>query len=272
MPGRKSERLRLSEVRAVYRLVGECRDLGSDPVAWRGHVARSLAALAGGQVSMAGEAARPADGATPGLIYHCEDHGWTVPGDRDVWTSYHACGGYIREPTLRPIQAFGFRKGLCARHQAVDDPTWFRSSYYNENQRLCGLDEILISFEDLPGRARQNLVSVLRPKGQGVFRRGERRLVRLFHAELARHFGSALATLDDPSPSGLTPRLLETLRCLLEGDGEKQVALRLGLSSLTVHQYVKALYRHFRVSSRPELMAYFLRRSGFRLPEPDASD
>jgi hypothetical protein len=27
--------LRLSDVRAVYRLIGECRELGDDPVAWR---------------------------------------------------------------------------------------------------------------------------------------------------------------------------------------------------------------------------------------------
>jgi DNA-binding NarL/FixJ family response regulator len=102
-----------------------------------------------------------------------------------------------------------------------------------------------------------------------VFRRRERRLVRLLHQELGRHFGTPLATLDDPSPSDLTPRLRDTLRCLLEGDGEKQVAARLGVSTLTVHDYVKALYRHFGVASRAELLAYFLRRSGLRLPGPD---
>ena len=268
----KSERLRLSEVRAVFRLVGECRELGADPVAWRRHITRLLGRLAGGQVSMAGEAAKPGRESMPGLLYQAVDHGWATPGDRDIWASFQASEAYTREPILQLIQSFGSRMGLCARHQAIDDPTWFGSSYYNETHRVCKLDEMLVSFEDIRGSSAQNLVSVLRPKGQGVFRRSERRLVRLFHAELARHFGGSLATLDDPSPSSLTPRLRETLRCLLEGESEKMVAARLGLSTLTVHEYVKAVYRHFRVSSRAELMAYFLRRSGLRLPEPDGSD
>jgi DNA-binding CsgD family transcriptional regulator len=46
----------------------------------------------------------------------------------------------------------------------------------------------------------------------------------------------------------------EALACLLEGDGEKQAAARMGLSPETVHQYVKALYRHYRVESRAELL------------------
>jgi hypothetical protein len=36
-----------------------------------------------------------------------------------------------------------------------------------------------------------------------------------------------------------------------------------------VHDYVKALYHHFRVGSRPELLAHFLRRSGLQLPGLD---
>jgi DNA-binding CsgD family transcriptional regulator len=48
---------------------------------------------------------------------------------------------------------------------------------------------------------------------------------------------------------------------LLEGDSEKQVAARLGISPVSVHDYVKALYRYFGVNSRGELMAYFVRRS-----------
>jgi DNA-binding CsgD family transcriptional regulator len=58
----------------------------------------------------------------------------------------------------------------------------------------------------------------------------------------------------------LSPRLRQTLECLLEGDGEKQVAARLGLSRHTVHDYVTALYRRLDVSSRPELMALCLSR------------
>lgn len=61
---------------------------------------------------------------------------------------------------------------------------------------------------------------------------------------------------DDPR---LSRRLRQTLEALLTGDSEKQVAAKLGLSRHTVHIYVKALYRHFAVSSRGELLAKCLR-------------
>ena len=54
-------------------------------------------------------------------------------------------------------------------------------------------------------------------------------------------------------------RLRQVLDCLLEGDSEKQVAARLGVTPPTVNQYVKAVYRHFRVNSRAELMARWIR-------------
>jgi DNA-binding CsgD family transcriptional regulator len=63
-----------------------------------------------------------------------------------------------------------------------------------------------------------------------------------------------------PASSELSPRLEQTLRHLLGGDSEKQVARKLELSQHTVHVYVKALYRRFGVSSRAELLAKHLRK------------
>jgi DNA-binding NarL/FixJ family response regulator len=60
----------------------------------------------------------------------------------------------------------------------------------------------------------------------------------------------------------LSPRLRQTLTRLLEGKREKEVAGELGLSPTTVHGYVRALYRHFGVSSRAELSAHFLGLGG----------
>jgi DNA-binding NarL/FixJ family response regulator len=57
----------------------------------------------------------------------------------------------------------------------------------------------------------------------------------------------------------LSPRLRQTLVCLLDGSSEKEAAARLGLSPTTLHQYVTALYRHFGVRSRAQLLARVLR-------------
>jgi DNA-binding NarL/FixJ family response regulator len=59
---------------------------------------------------------------------------------------------------------------------------------------------------------------------------------------------------------GLSRRLRETLELLLEGKSEKEAARELDLSAKTVHEYVGMLYKHFQVSSRGELLAYFIRR------------
>ncbi|WP_246173495.1 LuxR C-terminal-related transcriptional regulator [Limnoglobus roseus] len=76
--------------------------------------------------------------------------------------------------------------------------------------------------------------------------------------ELIAYFLRATApTLADHH--GLSPRLAELLRCLLDGASEKQAARQLGLRQTTVHDYTTRIYRHFGVNSRPELLAQFLR-------------
>ena len=43
----KSGQLRLQDIRDAYRLVGDCRDLGSDPVLWHGRMLEGLTRLVG---------------------------------------------------------------------------------------------------------------------------------------------------------------------------------------------------------------------------------
>jgi DNA-binding CsgD family transcriptional regulator len=62
----------------------------------------------------------------------------------------------------------------------------------------------------------------------------------------------------------LTPRQLQVLDYLLEGDGEKQVAYRLSISVHTVHTHVRHIYRAYQVQSRTELLARFVQRTDRR--------
>ncbi len=64
-----------------------------------------------------------------------------------------------------------------------------------------------------------------------------------------------LTGLDPADDPGLSPRMLQTLRCLLQGDSEKQIAAKLGISPHTIHVYVKSIYKHYNVFSRAELLA-----------------
>jgi DNA-binding NarL/FixJ family response regulator len=76
----------------------------------------------------------------------------------------------------------------------------------------------------------------------------------------ARLKGEPLPASPPAMPQGLklSPRMRQTLDCLLAGDSEKQIARKLALSPHTVHVYVKALYRGFDVCSRSELLARFV--------------
>jgi len=56
----------------------------------------------------------------------------------------------------------------------------------------------------------------------------------------------------------LSPRQRQTLRGMLQGLTEKELARTLGLSRHTVHVHVKAVYRRFNVCSKGELMAQFI--------------
>jgi DNA-binding CsgD family transcriptional regulator len=73
--------------------------------------------------------------------------------------------------------------------------------------------------------------------------------------------GTGVAPTTELQPH-LSPRQRQTLARLLLGDSEKQVARHLSLSKNTVHVYVKALYRHYNVNSRGELLAKFVAGSG----------
>lgn len=59
--------------------------------------------------------------------------------------------------------------------------------------------------------------------------------------------------------TALSPRQSETLRLLLRGQSEKQIAGELKLSVHTVHVYVKAIYKAHHVSSRAELLAKWVK-------------
>jgi DNA-binding CsgD family transcriptional regulator len=256
----QSGRLRLGDVRQVYRLTHECRDLGRDPAAWTRHAVEQLTHLTGSQVGAAAEL-RPAeaDGLPCATVLY--DHGWSTPRHRAFWyRHYFGDRQYVRMPTFQRFAALPGPLHTRTREQLVDDAAWYRSSEFQDMHRAMGLDDIMPSCRLTREPLRLFAFVLFRPLRERRHRERERQLVHLFHHELQRYVGTALALERGGVDAGLPPRLRETLECLLEGDGEKQAAARLGLSRHTVHEYVTALYRRLGVSSRAELMALCLKR------------
>ena len=101
---------------------------------------------------------------------------------------------------------------------------------------------------------------LIRAAGEADFVPRARAIVGELHAQFAPLIEGPLAGNNEPSPGGLAPRARQVLRCLLEGDGDKQIAARLGLSRHTVNFYVRRIFAHFHVTTRSELMARWIRR------------
>jgi DNA-binding NarL/FixJ family response regulator len=77
-------------------------------------------------------------------------------------------------------------------------------------------------------------------------------------ADFCRLIGNQIG--NENAGADLPPRLRETLTSLLSGASEKQIAGTMSLSPHTVHVYVKQIYKHYKVSSRGELLARWVKR------------
>ena len=86
----------------------------------------------------------------------------------------------------------------------------------------------------------------------------ERILLDLAHVEMSWIYQPDRYPSADEVPT-LSPRQQQTLQYLLSGHSEKEIAEIMLLSRNTVHHHVKALHRHFGVSSRSELLAKWVR-------------
>jgi DNA-binding CsgD family transcriptional regulator len=146
------------------------------------------------------------------------------------------------------------------RAEVVSDAVWNASDYGVEMRRVAGVSDLVYSFS--PGG------SVDDPVGFGLLRAGgprfgeaDRDLVQMFSegmAQIYRWIVPRPLTRAALTAARLRPSHKATLRALLAGLGDKEIARRLGLSRYTVREYVDALFLHFGVASRSELLAQFI--------------
>jgi DNA-binding CsgD family transcriptional regulator len=256
----KSGRVRFADLRSAYRLIHECRDLGHDPAAWPRHAIEQLTRLVGAQVGLVIQFRLAGPGEPPGVsVLH--DHGWLTPRHRAYWYEHNILRReVVRAPTFQEFVALSGTLLTRRREQLVGDAAWYSSAEFQGMNRQVELDDLLASGFRRPVSPYLFGLVLYRSLGEERHGERERRLVHLFHHELSRHLGTALALERGGAVAALSPRLRQTLDCLLEGDSEKQVAARLGLSRHKVHEYVTTLYRRLGVASRAELMARCLRR------------
>lgn len=258
----QSSALRLADLRAVHTLVGECRDLGDDYGTWRLHFARRAAELAGAGLAQTAEGRFDAPTSPDHTRLWGLDNGFGLAAMMEV------AGRVTADPYFNPMAvpyraAAAADDGAClTRPELVADPGWFRSEFY-ALFREARAGAILLCYR-APGGTRTgtpfSALTLARPAGEPDFSVRQKAVVREAHAQIAPLLGGPLARFAEPSPADLPPLARRVLRCFLEGDSDKQVGTRLGLTRHTVNQYAKVIYRHFGVGSRPELLARWVAR------------
>lgn len=259
---------RASDIRLVFHLLGECRDLGDDPHLWRHHFARRLGQLIGSDMMVIVETG-DCLGSVP-VDLGVAEWGWENGYNRKGWDA--ALEEFHRNPQY-PIGLTRYFKRLAeedgivhTRRDLVSDREWEPSFENQVVHRNCGWGEFAWCFRAIPSRPNEFTgVMAAKPPRKRDFSPREQSVIAETQSELAKLVGGPLARFADPSPSDLPPRIREVLRCFLEGDSDKQVAARLGISRNTVNEYAKRIYIHFGVSSRTELLAKWIRR-GWRIP------
>jgi DNA-binding CsgD family transcriptional regulator len=257
----KSQRLRHSDLKNIYRLIGECRDLGADPLAWRRRLVEGLMHLTGARVGyVVGLLGFPGPNIGAGEMIQLGLEGTLQMRLFGEHFEYMARGG-----TDRMLDHFAAlpleRQHSRSSHDVLDLDQWYWSESFQRYHRRMDMDAGILSMCPLKTRGvnYHHTLSVRRPVGERAFSLRDVRLVDCLHHELAPDIGRHLAPADEPSACRLSPRLQETLQCLLDGLSEKQIADRLDISRTTVHEYVTSLYRRFGVNGRAELMARWIR-------------
>lgn len=249
-----SQRLRLSDVRRVYELVGRVLEAGRDPDTWRATALWGLCELVGGTVGLSCDLVGMLPGQIPRPVSPL-DVGWNDSATREVFYDYLASGALHADPgTLALVAAHGrVRFVTRTRRQMVDDATWYAAPAVDVARRAGNVDDFVCTTVALCPGALQGFIAY-RPWGAKPFGERERRIARLLHVQLLRLMTVPAAAEMSPR---LSPRLKQTLDLLLAGEGVKQIAQSLDLSPHTIGDYVKALYQKFDVRTRAELLSRY---------------
>jgi DNA-binding CsgD family transcriptional regulator len=257
---RRSQRLRLSDVRRVFQTLGDARELRHDQVRQEVRIVDTMTDLLGASFGFAlqfGEfrpkAATHIQRAVPGstqdprVVRYLT--GWGKRSDFNDDPMMHATWGHDG-----PVHTTS-RSGVMT-YEAIKP---YR--IYEEMVEPAEIRDVLMTFFRYPGTNVTRGYAFQRTVRQEEYEPRDHRLAHLFTTELYRLYREGL--LEQPSPmDALAPRLARMARQLMTGRSQRQIALNLNLTYQTVRSYTKELYDTVGVSSREALVAKLADRGG----------
>ena len=195
--------MRLRDLRDVYRLIGQCEDVGADPVEWRRTMLLGVCRLVDAPLALGGEARweNPAGSARrfeftwgPILVGAYDPNGLR-------WFSEY--GPKIQHPIYGPLSLVRAPLVTRAREQLIEDRQWYRCPLCTMIREALGFDDTVYSGFGVAGPDEVNVISFARRPGDRPFSARERRLLHIFHHELGPLIGRRLAIatpFQRPSP------------------------------------------------------------------------
>jgi hypothetical protein len=248
-----SARLRLSDMQQIYRLLGEVRELARDPKKWRQHAIAGLMRLTEARVGISALEACTARGNRADLLDRVEV-GWKSPQESQVFSDFVDRGLIRQHPGYTYLRRHERCTFTSARRDMIADDAWYSSAMVQQFHQACNCDDMIHSRRALEGWVYGDMIVLHRPWGRTPFDGRARRMVAIFHDELAALWVNGRGS--PHVPTGTLPRHLQLLINQLRlGQSEKEAAAALGLSRHTIHTYAKELYRRLKVNSRGEAMA-----------------
>lgn len=115
------------------------------------------------------------------------------------------------------------------------------------------------------------LVRVLRKVALGEYLINESVLSRPHVASRVLHQFQELSVLDESADgvfSPLTPREIEILDYVAQGNSNKEIAFQLGISDQTVKNHITSILRKLAVNDRTQAVIFALRHGWIKLDEP----
>lgn len=256
----KSQSLREEDVRAMLRLMSEIAQLPADPTLRTQHAVEGIGKLV--HAKSAWTTRFRSNGLGQGIEPYCVlQSGWT--GEEVEAVMEAAIHDPMHDFINDDLQT-------CPQRPLLSVPSRFdperkrrrRDIRARIEEQVGGdLDVVVNCPAAAPGHF--SALGLHRPREDRPFNDRELTIARMIWGELAFLHSRPIAAVEKKLwGTRLPPRLEQVLERLLAGDSAKQVAAFLQISTHTVNDHIKELYRRFGVSSRGELLAEFVRTHG----------
>jgi len=248
--------IRAVDLRGIFHILGEIREMGYDPVLWRRHLLNRFLNMVGGVVGMLVEYPSSINPHRPGRL-RINDSGIWSPSERQVFQDslarFQEQGDYLSNP-YADIHDSSEKMTVFSGMDLLGKRKYYNNPFVNELMMPVNLGD---GLKCSAAHAQDVLeLHVYRANDDRPFENRENEMAMVLLAEVSL-MRQDMAGFEKVSAFDLSPRLQAVFRLILMGRSEREIARELGISAHTVHDHTKILFRKFRVRSRMELMAVY---------------